>query len=601
MAIVLFASVYAFVSLGSSIDVVLRTNMETVAGAQEMNSALQEQQTAFALLLSGDRQEAATLQSQSWHSFSAALAMASSHPVDDQTRKDLHDLWQLAQAYEQLAQRTMRNNASALQPGVRAVVVGSIRPTLRSLRARAQKVVDTSRAASANQNRAAENKARNWSLRILACTILAIGLAGWLARRLITIALTPLALLARQAESIAAGDLTAKSKLVRKDEIGELADSFDAMAMKLAEAKKSSERRLRRAEALNDAALESLLDPVIVTDARLRIAHLNRSAQGLFGPAPDSPRRPIEEHIHDRRIVASINSAMTHPDEVHPDDERLMVPIRLGSEERIYRLRTNLMRGDDGRTLGSVTVLEDVTYLRTLDRMKTEFIAVAAHELRTPITSLLLSAQILEEGAAGPLSARQEKIIQAQTEELSRLQRLVEELLDLSKLEAGTAPPHLELVEASEILRQAVQTVRPLADAKGVKLVSESADDLGRLSADSSQITRVLTNLLVNAVRHTPTGGSVTALASSSPDDVTFRVRDTGEGIPAEYLSRIFERFVQVPGATRGGAGLGLAIADRIVRSHGGRLSVASEIGKGSEFRLTLPKEQPSPVGENTV
>ncbi len=601
MAFVLFAAIRGFVSVRRSIDSELRTNMETVAGTQIMSSALQEQQTAFALLLSGSGPEAKQLQTESWRNFASAYASASARAEDPATGRELLTLWFEAQSYEDLASDVMTQNVPTLLPGARAFVHAKIQPKLRSLQAQSAKVLTSSNVAFINENHVARQTAENWTLRILLSTIIAIGLAVFFARRLVTIALTPLAMLARQAESIAEGNLNVKSNLVRSDEIGELADSFDAMASKLAEARKSGERRLRRLEVLTDAALESLVDPVIVTDAKLRIAQLNRAAQGLFGAAAASPRPGLADHIHDRRIVTSIERAMRQDLEIHPDDERLLVPIRSGTEERIYRLRINVMHGEGGKILGSVTVMEDVTYLRTLDRMKTEFIGVAAHELRTPITSLLLSAQIMAEGAAGPLTETQVEIVRAQREELVRLERLMEELLDLTKLEAGTTPPRLELVEVAELVRLPVQTVMPQASAKGVQLLVAPSEDLGKVRADPSQIGRVMTNLLANAIRHTNAGGVVTVRASASEYDVTLRVEDTGEGIPQEYLGRIFERFVQVPGATRGGAGLGLSIADRIIRSHGGTLSVTSEVGQGSEFCLTLPREKQSPGGENTV
>ncbi len=261
----------------------------------------------------------------------------------------------------------------------------------------------------------------------------------------------------------------------------------------------------------------------------------------------------------------------------------------MGEVERTYRLRASPMRDEDGSVLGAVTVLEDITHLRELDRLKTEFIGVASHELRTPVTSLLLSVQLLQEGAVGELTPDQKEVIEAQREDLERLERMMRDLLDITRLEAGVTPPRFALVAPNELADSAVQAVEAPAHAKGVWLVRDWADNLPAVRADRNQISRVLVNLLNNAVRHTPSGGNVTVSVRQEGDKVRFQVADTGTGIPAEYLPHIFERFVQVPGATRGGAGLGLSIAQTILKAHGSEIKAASLPGKGATFTFALP------------
>jgi signal transduction histidine kinase len=238
-----------------------------------------------------------------------------------------------------------------------------------------------------------------------------------------------------------------------------------------------------------------------------------------------------------------------------------------------------------------VVVLEDITHLRELDQLKTQFIGVASHELRTPVTSLLLSVQLLQEGAVGTLTPEQKEVVAAQREDLERLERLMRDLLDITRLEAGVTTPRFESLPPGELVDAALQSVTTQAEAKGVALKGETAPDAVPIRVDRGQMTRVLVNLLNNAVRHTEPGGSVTLMADSDAASTRFTVRDTGSGIPRDYLPRIFERFVQVPGATRGGAGLGLSIVRSIVQAHGGDVQVESTPGKGSVFTVTLPNQ----------
>lgn len=164
------------------------------------------------------------------------------------------------------------------------------------------------------------------------------------------------------------------------------------------------------------------------------------------------------------------------------------------------------MNDEEGKCLGAVVVMEDITYLRDLDRMKTEFIGVAAHELRTPVASLLLSAQLLDEGAAGDLTASQKELVSVQRQDLERLEKLTHDLLDVTKLEAGTLAPRLELIPIGELFRTFERTIRPSAVEHSINLELNVAEDVPALFIDRVQIGRVLINLANNAIRHTPPG-----------------------------------------------------------------------------------------------
>jgi NtrC-family two-component system sensor histidine kinase KinB len=247
------------------------------------------------------------------------------------------------------------------------------------------------------------------------------------------------------------------------------------------------------------------------------------------------------------------------------------------------------MRDADGRLVGAVMLLEDITHLREIDRLKSEFIAGASHELRTPLTSLEMGVHLLLEGSAGELSAKQLEILTMCRDDTLRLDTLVKDLLDLSRIESGKAAPRLAAIQTREVMTDAVEPLRRQATAKGVNLRVAAPADLPDIVADQGQIERVITNLVTNAIRATERGGEIEVSAALRGDHVAISVSDTGRGIPHDYVARVFEPFVQVPDAPAGGAGLGLSISRRIVESHGGQMTVRSEPGRGTTFAFTVP------------
>jgi signal transduction histidine kinase len=227
-------------------------------------------------------------------------------------------------------------------------------------------------------------------------------------------------------------------------------------------------------------------------------------------------------------------------------------------------------------------------HLREVDRLKSEFVATASHELRTPLATLQLGVNLLLDGSAGPISAAQADVLATCRDEAARLERLLRELLDLSRLESGEMAPRLAAVSATALVRDAVEPLRLQVEGKGLSLRVEVPEGLPAVRADRAQVERLMANLVSNAVRATE-HGEIAVAARAREGQVAVTVRDTGRGIPPEWLARVFERFVQVPGAAAGGAGLGLAISQRIVEAHGGQMTVRSEPGRGAEFTFTLP------------
>ncbi|HEV8401089.1 MAG TPA: ATP-binding protein [Gemmatimonadales bacterium] len=400
-------------------------------------------------------------------------------------------------------------------------------------------------------------------LMLLAAGLVAWWLAGAFARPLVEI-------------SAAARDFAAGRPAVLPDShIPELArhvDSLRAMHEELDD--RFAELRREREE--SRTLLEALSDGVIAADARGAIVSANSAARRLLDFRPGDPLPPLTELFHDQAHRALIREVL----EGRAVQRR---EIDMGD-------RTVLV---SGRTLpdgGALLVMSDVTDMRRLETMRRDFVANVSHELKTPLTAITGYAETL---AAEAEPASQTAGFAATIgQNAHRMQLLVDGLLDLSRIESGHWQPHRSIVEIDTAARDAWAPFAERAAAAHIRFDSTVPRDPHALSADPDALRQVFTNLFDNALRHTPAGGTIRVAAEMSSDGVTVSVTDSGHGIPAEHLPRIFERFYRVDqGRARhqGGTGLGLAIVKHLVEAHGGRVEAESVLARGTTIRLTFP------------
>lgn len=238
--------------------------------------------------------------------------------------------------------------------------------------------------------------------------------------------------------------------------------------------------------------------------------------------------------------------------------------------------------------------------LREIDQMKEKFYSTVSHELRSPLNAMQEAARLIEAKSAGPLTAKQERLIAIFNKGTARLLRLVNEVLDLSRASAGTLPVERRVFPVENAVRQAIEELRPQAEQQAIALRAEIAPGTGSMLGDPDRIVQVLLNLIGNALRFTPSGGSVTVSLRETDREIQIQVTDTGIGIPAAFLPVIFERFRQAHSG-KGGTGLGLAIVKSLVEAHDGHVTVESQEGKGSRFTVSFPKESQSAAPETRV
>jgi signal transduction histidine kinase/HAMP domain-containing protein len=397
--------------------------------------------------------------------------------------------------------------------------------------------------------------------------------------------LLPIRLLARDAHRIAQGNLEHRVEWSSRDDFGILASELSRIAVRLRELRDSEAGRRQMEFQLSDAVLQSIFEPIIVTDGKGHVLKVNQAAAELLGEAAGD-RMALTNTPGGDKILSAIRDAVSMQKAVATEDEASMLPMRIGKQERSYRLRTTPMRDSEGRLLGTVTTLEDVTTLQDTDRFKTQFIAVASRKLRNPLLQLRRGLYALGQGFGGELLPLQAELVATAVNESEELDDLMSDLIEVAELDTGKRELKLERLRPLQMLGEARDRYCDDAAQKRIRVEVSAYADLAVVKADRRALRSILDNLLSNAIRYTPTDGEILLAAEEIKDYVQFTVRDTGRGIEAERLSTIFDRFNTF---SEKGSGLGLALVRRLVESLGGQIAVESRLGHGTTFRFTLP------------
>jgi two-component system, NtrC family, sensor histidine kinase KinB len=583
---------------------IIANNYDSVIAAQDMRDSLERQNSAALFALLGHREQALKRLSDYRTRFDATLRDAANNITEpgegdiiEAIRRHREEYYQQVDVFlaEIKGRRTIPSmgagTSGAETPGGSESFI-RLEPLINQLRTDCDNLLQINQQAMVAKSEAAAGVAQRWFVAtlLIAGSLVVAGLifAFFLANRIVG----PLRELTAAAAKIAGGDLDAKASVDSRDEVGILAAGFNRMAERIRQLRRSDLGKLVIAQQTTEAAIDSLYDPVIVTDDQGGVTKLNPAAEEIFGSETENAGKHIEEIARDSRIAVAVSEALSSQRPVAGEGAASVLPLDVDGAERAFRLRTTPMRDDEGHLLGAVTLLEDITHLREIDRVKSEFIATASHELRTPLTSVQMGVHLLLEGAVGDLTDKQRTVLQACREDCERLEKLMRDLLDLSRIEAGESAPNCLAVCIGDLIHAATGPLRGRAEARRIALAEDIPADIPSVLADRPQIERVITNLVTNALRYTDAGGSIQIRVAQREGHVAVSVRDSGRGIPPEYLPHIFDKFAQVPGAPPGGAGLGLAISKRIVEAHGGQIVVKSLVGHGTTFTFTLRAAQ---------
>jgi NtrC-family two-component system sensor histidine kinase KinB len=592
MGLVVVWAVTNLVSLGKATDAILRENYRSILAAENMVDALERQDSAVLLLFLGDTEKGTSQYRENEAVFLQWLTRAK----DNITIRGEAELVQSIEAdYAKYRQQfsvltdlpgakkspvglSPNTYQEAVYPGfakVRDACIG-----LRNLNE------ETMYAASVQAAWVA--KRAIWSTVFVASSALLVALifSLLLAERIVR----PLRRFMEASRQISAGDYTVQVPVETQDELGRLAGEFNKMASQVGRYHEMNIEQIISEKNKGDAILSSIEDGLVVFDTVLTVTGINPAARRMLDlELPQSTTLLCTDILPAPNVCELIQGTVETGVQPHVPEEQRIITLTKAGRPSHYLFSVTPIRGRDQKLTGIVLLLRDVTRLKEVERLKSEFVMAASHELRTPLTSIGMSIDLLLEHVSQRLAEKDRELLQAAHEEVHRMKALVNDLLDLSKIEAGRIELEFEKVSVDALFEHIQGVFKSQAEMKNVQLTSELTGEIPQVRADSNKIAWVLTNLISNALRYVKERGHIQVTANRVGAYVHLSVCDNGPGIPPEYQTKIFQKFVQVKGQEAGGSGLGLAICKEIVRAHGGAIWVESFPGQGSTFTFTLP------------
>ncbi|MBE0644249.1 MAG: HAMP domain-containing protein [Bacteroidetes bacterium] len=583
--VVLVMAILALVPLGDATDSILKENYRSISAADQMLASLQEEIIVF---LAQGEDVAAQMRT-----LDAAFLSALSHATANITI---------------YGESPLVSKIRTRYDGWRAFILdrregARVFPAGRIIGADARDIIDRVqdlrngiiqlRKLNTDHMHAASAEAKRLADRAVLITVIP-GFSGLTLILLFSLVLSrrlvhPIRAMSEAAREISAGKLEIRLPENPNDELGELAREFNRMSVELQRFRDLNIEEVIAARKQSDAVLSSIDDGIVLIDTDMNATQVNPAAIRLLGDIAIQPHPlpTLQRILPVAELNDAVRSALVDGIVMEQPDEQRIFQVPRSDPKRYCQYSVELIRNPEDVPIGAVIVLRDVTRLKEVEHLKSEFVMAASHELRTPLTSIGMSIELLNESLSEFLTDRTRGLIGTAREELVRLRTLVSDLLDLSKIESGRITMVFEEVSLNPLVERILAIFRSQCEAKNVSL-HWVENEIPPLRADASKIALVLTNLVSNALRYVPDNGNIWIDAHVFGQSVHIRVRDDGPGIPREYQSRIFERFMQAPGSG-GGSGLGLAISKEIVKAHGGIIWVESDPDAGSCFTFTLP------------
>jgi len=589
--IVLIWAIVNLVNLGKASDSILRENYNSIIAAEDMINLIERQDSAILLLFMGYENEGLQQFHENINGFLQWLGRAKDNitvvgedkivqNIDHRYRAYLLNFSTLRLLYENDSQKAARFYHETVLPSFL-----SVRDECVHLREINQKTMFN----ASNRARYVASRAI-WSMAVIGITALALGLGfSLLLSKLIV---KPLQQINDATHQIADGNYDVEILVQSSDELGILAHEFNLMTKKLKAYHDLNIEQIVTEKQRSETIIRNISDGIVVVNTQFKITGMNPAAHKIFNISPETvvQDQHFLEIINNEPLYNYLKQAIDSCKPPIIEEHKNIITVQRGDARMHYQFSITPMYSKPGSLLGVLLLLLDITKLKELDRLKSEFVMAASHELRTPLTSMEMSIGLLQEKLTSKLGEKERQLLDVLGEETRRLIALVKDLLDLSRIEAGKMEMNFECVAIATIFEQVITLFKAQAAEKFIDLSFKMNENLPQIKADFSKISWIISNLIANALRYTKTGGHIRLAAEQIGSQVHISISDDGTGIPYEYQSKIFEKFVQIKNDKMSGAsGLGLAISKEIVRAHGGTIWVDSTPGVGSTFTFTMP------------
>lgn len=406
----------------------------------------------------------------------------------------------------------------------------------------------------------------------------------------------PIQDLTRSIQQIADGNYKERLHSERGDEFGDLATSFNTMAAKLEEYNTSRLEKLMIEKKRIDTLINNLPNPVIGLDENKRIIFINDVALKIAGLKPDEViGKPAQDVALQNDLIRLLIKDLILPtgnDVINKNKQ----PIKIFADNKesffdkeIIPIFIQPTGETQTKHIGDVIILQNITTFKELDFAKTNFIATVSHELKTPISSMMMSAKLLEDKRIGTLNTEQQQLTQSIKDDGERLLRITGELLDMTQAETGKIQLNLKETPPQDIINAAVPANKIQAKQKGITLEIKYPSDIPSVYADIEKTAWILSNFISNAISYSHEGSKIIIGLKNEKNRIKFSVQDFGKGIDSKYKDKIFDRYFQIPGSLKSGTGLGLAIGKEFIEAQGGSIGMESQVGVGSTFFFLLP------------